>query len=110
MWQRRMTSGHSRAARRGMGVEDAMLPVTTLAAPAQVQPQVQRGAKVRRPYLYALDPIRVVTALSVLAVHVFEFSSTLNSSTLGAQIQVGASSALHFTREIFMFTTAFVLV
>ena len=77
---------------------------------AAAAPQVQRPAKVRRPYLYALDPIRVVTALAVLAVHVFEFSSVLNAAPLAVQIQVGASSALHFTREVFMFTTAFVLV
>ena len=83
-----------------------MHSVSSLAPTAEIQ----RPARARRPYLYALDPIRVVTALSVLAVHVFEFSSVLNASPVAAQIQVGASSALHFTREVFMFTTAFVLV
>ena len=71
-------------------------------------PSVQTNR--RNPYVYALDPIRVITALSVLSVHVIGFSAVLNTSELGRDIQLGAGSALHFTREIFMFTTAFVLV
>jgi len=69
----------------------------------------QQG-KTRRPYVYELDPIRVVTALSVVAVHVMTFAMVLNSSAPGGQVQIGLGSTLHFTREVFMFTTAFVLV
>ncbi len=69
-----------------------------------------RQGKTRRPYVYELDPIRVVTALSVVGVHVMTFAMVLNSSALGAQVQIGLGSTLHFTREVFMFATAFVLV
>jgi peptidoglycan/LPS O-acetylase OafA/YrhL len=83
-----------------------MLP-RTIGAPV-ARPTAQK--KSRNPYIYALDPIRVFTALSVLSVHVIGFSAVLNTSALGYAVQLGAGSALHFTREVFMFTTAFVLV
>jgi peptidoglycan/LPS O-acetylase OafA/YrhL len=88
------------------------MPQHSIGASA-ARPRVHQSgdrAKSRNPYIYALDPIRSVTALSVLSVHVIGFSAVLNSSALGYSIQLGVGSALHFTREVFMFTTAFVLV
>ncbi len=93
-----------------------MLLQTTI--PSAIQPNIETKSvqapsvqtKRRNPYVYALDPIRVITALAVLSVHVIGFSAVMNSSDLGREIQLGAGSALHFTREVFMFTTAFVLV
>jgi len=62
-----------------------------------------------RPYLYELDPLRVVTALCVVAVHVLTFTAYLNRSTQGLQIQNATVTTLHFTREVFMFVTALAL-
>lgn len=67
-------------------------------------------AKAARPYLYEVDPIRSITALSVVGVHAVAYTLFLNSTTLGTEIQNGAITALHFTREIFLTITAFVLV
>lgn len=67
-------------------------------------------AKPRRPHLYELDVLRATTALAVVAVHVVAFTVLYNTTTLGALIQHGAEATLHYTREVFMFTTALVLV
>lgn len=67
-------------------------------------------AKATRPYLYEVDPIRSITAISVVGVHALAYAMFLNTSTWGAEIQNGAVTALHFTREIFLTITAFVLV
>ena len=64
----------------------------------------------RRPHVYELDPLRTVTAASVVAVHVLAFTVYLNHSEVGVQVQNAIVVALHFTREAFIFVTAFALV
>jgi membrane-bound acyltransferase YfiQ involved in biofilm formation len=64
----------------------------------------------RRPHVFELDLLRILTALSVVAVHVVALTSGLNHSTLGLQLQSAITTALHFTRAVFMFVTAFALV
>jgi probable poly-beta-1,6-N-acetyl-D-glucosamine export protein len=66
--------------------------------------------QVHRPHVYELDPLRAVTAFSVVAVHVLSFTIYLNYSDIGVQIQNAIVVALHFTREVFIFVTAFALV
>ena len=63
-----------------------------------------------RMYLHEIDMVRVVTALSVIAVHVVAFTAVYNSTNLGVQLQNGVVTALHFTREVFIVLTAFVMV
>jgi len=57
-----------------------------------------------------LDPLRICTALGVVAVHVLSFTAFLNHSDIGTQLQDAVVVALHFTRAVFMFVTAFALV
>ena len=64
----------------------------------------------RRPHVYELDPLRAVTAASVVAVHVVALTVFLNQSDIGVQVQNAIVVALHFTREEFIFVTAFALV
>lgn len=64
----------------------------------------------KRPHIYELDPLRACTAFSVVAVHAFTFTIYLNNSEIGIQIQNALVVALHFTREVFIFVTAFALV
>jgi peptidoglycan/LPS O-acetylase OafA/YrhL len=68
-----------------------------------------KAQQARRPFVYELDPLRTITAFSVVAVHVFALTVFLNQSNTGAQIQNALVVALHFTREMFMFVTAFAL-
>ena len=63
-----------------------------------------------RTFLHELDLVRVVTALSVVAVHVTAFTVVFNTTQVGAEIQNAAVSALHFTREVFLSLTALVMV
>jgi len=63
-----------------------------------------------RIYLHEIDMVRVVTALAVIAVHTVAFTVVFNSTNLGVQLQNGVVSALHFTREVFLTLTAFVMV
>lgn len=64
----------------------------------------------RRPHVYELDPLRTGTAWSVVAVHVLAFTVFLNRSETGVQMQNALVVALHFTRAVFIFVTAFALV
>jgi surface polysaccharide O-acyltransferase-like enzyme len=64
----------------------------------------------RRPHVFELDLLRIITALSVVAVHITALTSSLNQSNLGLQVQSAIVIALHFTRAVFMFVTAFALV
>ena len=64
----------------------------------------------KRPHTYELDPLRVCTALGVVAVHVLFFTRHLNTSAIGFQIQNALVVTFHFTREVFVFVTAFALV
>lgn len=63
-----------------------------------------------RIFLHELDLVRVITALSVVAVHATAFTVVFNTTQLGAEIQNAAVSALHFTREVFLSLTALVMV
>lgn len=64
----------------------------------------------KRPHIYELDPLRVCTAFSVVAVHVLAFTVFLNHTEMGIQIQNAFVVMFHFTREVFLFVTAFALV
>jgi peptidoglycan/LPS O-acetylase OafA/YrhL len=63
-----------------------------------------------RSHIYELDPLRTLTAWSVVAVHTLSGTVNLNSSEVGVQLQNAGVVALHFTREVFIFVTAFALV
>ncbi len=67
-------------------------------------------APAKRPHVYELDPLRVCTALGVIAVHVLFFTAALNVTPLGNTIQNAVVVAFHYTREVFIFVTAFALV
>jgi peptidoglycan/LPS O-acetylase OafA/YrhL len=62
-----------------------------------------------RQHLYEIDLTRAVTAVSVIGVHVGFYTLALAVTPLGALLQNAAVDALHFTREIFLAITAFVL-
>ncbi|HUY78250.1 MAG TPA: acyltransferase [Ktedonobacterales bacterium] len=63
-----------------------------------------------REHLYEIDLIRSATAICVVGVHAVAFTVILAHSDLGALAQNAVVSALHFTREIFLSITAFVMV
>lgn len=63
-----------------------------------------------REHIYELDPIRGLTALGVVAVHTTAFTAILVSTVLARETQFGVVSLLHFTREIFIAITAFLMV
>jgi membrane-bound acyltransferase YfiQ involved in biofilm formation len=63
-----------------------------------------------RAYLYELDPVRAITALAVVGVHVVAATVIFTHTALGKDLQDGVVSALHFTRETFLSISAFVLV
>lgn len=71
---------------------------------------MQLAQKRGRPYLDELDRLRIITALSVVAVHVLALTAFLDATPLALLIQNGFVTAFHFTREVFMFVTAFALV
>lgn len=62
-----------------------------------------------RPYIYELDPLRAVTAVTVIAVHVLAFTLFLSHTAAGVLVQNGIITSVHFTREVFMFITALAL-
>jgi probable poly-beta-1,6-N-acetyl-D-glucosamine export protein len=63
-----------------------------------------------RPHIYELDPLRATTAAAVVAVHTTQLTQFINHSDWGFQLQSAVLVALHYTREVFMFVTAFALV
>jgi peptidoglycan/LPS O-acetylase OafA/YrhL len=69
-----------------------------------------REQQARRSHVYELDPLRAVTAWSVIAVHTLSNTANLNYSEVGVQLQNAVVVAMHFTREVFIFVTAFALV
>jgi peptidoglycan/LPS O-acetylase OafA/YrhL len=69
-----------------------------------------KAASRGRPYLHELDRLRVITALSVIAVHVFGMTLFLDKTPFAFEAQNAFVSLFHFTREVFMFITAFALV
>lgn len=76
----------------------------------QKAPVQEKPARKSRPYVYELDPLRATTALIVVAVHAVALTAFLNHSASGLQLQNALVTALHYTREMFMFVTAFALV
>jgi hypothetical protein len=74
----------------------------------------ESGGLIRRQrqqsHLYELDVVRGVTALAVVGVHVTAFTIILANTPADQLLQNAAVSALHFTREIFIAITAFVMV
>lgn len=64
----------------------------------------------RRGRLYEIDAIRAVTAICVVGVHAVTFTVILTHTNAGQLAQNAVVSALHFTREIFIAITAFVMV
>src|SRR5947209_10902438 len=62
-----------------------------------------------RPYIYELDLMRPVTAVTVIAVHVLALTMFLNKTKAGMQVQYGIITSVHLTREVFMFITALAL-
>jgi membrane-bound acyltransferase YfiQ involved in biofilm formation len=75
--------------------------------------EVRTAEKVRggpQRHLYEVDVIRAVTALSVVAVHTAAFTIILTATPVGQLLQSAVIGALHFTREIFLSITAFVMV
>ena len=69
-----------------------------------------KAASQGRPYLHELDRLRVTTALAVIAVHVFGITTFLDTTPFALEAQNAFVSVFHFTREVFMFVTAFALV
>jgi membrane-bound acyltransferase YfiQ involved in biofilm formation len=61
-------------------------------------------------HLYEVDVIRAVTALCVIGVHVLAFALLGATGPLGEFLRYDVKSSLHFTREIFLSISAFVLV
>lgn len=72
--------------------------------------QQEGQGQAKRPHIYELDPMRACTAFSVVAVHVLAFTMFLNQTGLGVEIQNAVVVTFHFTREVFLFVTAFALV
>lgn len=64
----------------------------------------------RRSRVFELDLLRVITSWSVVCIHVVSFTDILNSTTSGLQLQNALVTALHYSREVFMFVTAFALI
>src|SRR5438128_4358066 len=62
-----------------------------------------------RPYIYELDLMRPVTAVTVVAVHVLSGTAMLNHTQAAMQVQSGIFISVHMTREVFMFITALAL-
>jgi hypothetical protein len=61
-------------------------------------------------HLYEVDVIRAVTALCVIGVHVLAFALLGTTGPTGEFLRYDVKSSLHFTREIFLSISAFVLV
>ena len=64
----------------------------------------------RKPHLSELDRLRIITALSVVAVHTLGNSTFLDPTPSALTLQNAFITSFHFTREVFMFVTALALV
>ena len=69
-----------------------------------------KTAQSTRPYLYEFDRMRIITALSVVTVHVIALTTFLDATVSTLQVQNAFVTIFHFTRAVFMFVTAFALV
>ena len=61
-------------------------------------------------HIYEIDFVRAITAFCVVGVHAVALTIFLNTAASGIEFQNLIAHSLHFTREMFMFVTAFVLV
>jgi peptidoglycan/LPS O-acetylase OafA/YrhL len=64
----------------------------------------------KRPYIYELDQMRVITILCMVAVHVFIYTVFLTRDPVEMQVSNSLYNAVRFTRTTFMFITAVALV
>jgi surface polysaccharide O-acyltransferase-like enzyme len=69
-----------------------------------------RGKTARRPHVHELDRLRIVTALSVVIVHVLMFTMYVEHSPLSIDAQNAFVANSYYTRELFMFVTGSALV
>lgn len=77
----------------------------------EVQAEAQtRSGRSEHPHLYELDLLRAITTLCVIGVHAVALTVFLNQSVWGTQVQNAVVVALHYTREMFMFVSAFALI
>ncbi len=67
------------------------------------------GTGLYRPHIYELDPLRALTAITVVGVHTLAFTAWLYKTSAEAQIHYGVLDAIHWTRNVFLFVTALVL-
>ncbi len=72
-------------------------------------PPATPPARPSRPYLYALDPLRGLTALVVILVHVLIFVDFRWRSVRAQEMQALGVAVTHITRNVFMFITAITL-
>jgi probable poly-beta-1,6-N-acetyl-D-glucosamine export protein len=86
------------------------LPLTEREVEVTNQPAGTVASGASRTHLYEIDLARAVTAICVVGVHATFFTLFINSSPLGGQLQNGVVDALHFTRELFLSITAFLMV
>ena len=60
--------------------------------------------------VFELDLLRVTTSLGVVLCHVLSCTDALYATTLGPQVHGALAAALHYSRNVFAFVTAFALV
>ena len=75
-----------------------------------VSESVSQKRRNGRSHVHELDLLRVVTAFGVVAVHTLAGTIIFTHSQPVIILQHAAEGTMHFTREVFMFTTALVLV
>lgn len=81
-----------------------------MSAPIQMGPSAPPArSSSSRPYLYALDPLRGLTALIVILVHVLIFVDFHWQSVHAQESQALGVAVTHVTRNVFMFLTAITL-
>ncbi len=90
-------------------VADGAAALETGFASTEQKPAAKPGQGAH-PYLYELDRLRIITALSVVAVHVTALTAFLDTTLPALQAQNAFVTLFHFTRAVFMFVTAFALV
>ncbi len=62
-----------------------------------------------RQHIYEFDLIRTITALTVVGVHVMAFTAWVYASPMETTTHYAVLDSIHWTRNIFLFITAFVL-
>ena len=88
--------------------EDAIQPAQGNQDTQQVQGKAAKRPS--RPHIYELDPVRTITAYCVIAVHVLAFTFFLEHTNTSTLLHSAVLNAFHFTRQVFMFVTAFALI